>query len=799
MIIDYYYPDDEWEGISRPHIYIRQRGADGVLVEYTIDPNQAIESGPNYVPPHCWIPAATHPKRLSRVEARYPGTRSRGNIESTALDGTKLMRFDVPNPNDLFDIRNELQTFEADVQYVDTLLTNMYSDTKDFPVFEPRIWYFDMEWQPKGCPHEGAITMIAIDDTHAGEPVVFAWAEDRHEKANPISYEAEGGYELYLFSSEGDMLDAFLTHLDECDPDILIAHALMWADLPKLVERLGTDADRLSPIGQVIRPLKKDGYRENAQPVLGRLCYDTALDWTKGSGLEAMWQKSGKGQFRKKSLANIAVELKLTEEFGEQGEKMEADVFTWWVENFDEFVDYCVRDTTLLRRCSEKLKVIPYHLAMQKHCGVSFKSTCNVSNYIRGLISRHTPLKAPSTYHRQREEYKAATVPDTVGGRHEGVAAIDFKSMYPLIIIDANLCPTTKRHNAQFDDGTVRAVGNGTYWAKKPLGILPAVVTGMLDLRAEYKRLAKEATTEEERAQYDMLQLAVKIATNACYGYVSQKKVGGGWIDPDIGATITHYGRECIETLLTESEKKGYKALAGHTDSGYIQIPFDEIESHLEELNKTIQDKYDLPNMEIELEAYFDYWLTADVKNQNFGIIQWPEEKKGHLKVTGFSYKASTVSPITKEIQGKIFDLVGNGADEEEVTAAIRPMALSVLKGERPLEELAPHGRIGKDKYSPSHMPMAVRGAYYYNEHINPKTPFRTGDSVQWVYVKATPEGMPHTNVVGFRNLDEADGFVIDYSTCVEKFIRAKIKRIYKVLDWDIGEASGAALPKKHW
>ena len=599
----------------------------------------------------------------------------------------------------------------------------------------------------------------------------------------------------YLFGSEEDMLTGFLEYLETCDPDMLVAHAMMWADLPKLVERLGSKAKMLSPLRQIIRPNKKGYYKEIAQPILGRLCYDTALPWMEGSGLEAMWQKSGRGQFRSKKLASIAEDLELDKEFGEEGTKMNADVFTWWVENFDEFVDYCVRDTTLLRRCSERIKAIPYHLAMQKHCGVPFKSTCKVSRYIRGLISRETDIKARTTFNRKRDEYRAATVPDTIGGRWENVACIDFKSMYPSIFIDANLCPTTKVRSAGEE---IRSVPNGTHWNQNKIGIIPSVIQGMLELRAQYKKLLKEAKSDEDKLQYDMMQTAIKVSTNAAYGYCSQKEVGGGWIDPDIGATITYYGRQCIETLLTQSDKAGYKALAGHTDSGYIQIPFSETETHLNNLNALVQKKYNLPNMEIELEAYFDYWLTADVKNQNFGIMVWPPEKKGQLKVTGFSYKASSVSPVTKEVQGQIFQLIGTGADEEEVTNFVRPIAQSILNGERSAEELAPYGRIGKDEYQRV-PPMAVRGAYYYNDHINPKEPFRTGDSLQWLYVIGTPDDKPHTEVVGFRDLNDIDGYAIDYGKCVEKFIKAKIKNIYKVLDWDVNKASGAAMPKKHW
>ena len=791
MIIDYYHPNG-WDDVGHPSVYVRTRNKNGYLVTETIKPGDS-----NYIPPHCWIPINTHPKKLSRVVSRYPGVRTNENITSRGNDEIDLMRLDCPNPNVLYEIKRELRTYEADMPYEDQFMLNMFPDTKDIPEFHPRIWYFDMEWQPKGCPHEGTTTMIAIDDTHAECAIVFAWKEK--QEGMTVEYiEKEGGYLLHMYENENDMHEGFLDHLSASDPDILIAHAMMWADLPQLMRRLTVEqSNRMSPIGQVIRPRKNVGYRDTQQPILGRLCFDTALPWKSGSGLETVWQKGGKGQFRNRKLATIAEDLKLTEEFGEEGAKMDADVFTWWVENFDEFVDYCVRDTTLLRRCTEKLNAIPFFIAMQKVNGVKFSSTHNVSNYIRGQFARRTPLKAPTLYNRQREDLTAATVADTKPGRWKGVALLDFASMYPQIIMDANLCITTKMQYPQKNIKS-RIVPNGTYWNQEKIGILPSIVKDMMLLRGKFKQKMKDAETEEKTFQYDMLQAAVKVATNAMYGYVSQRRVGGGWIDPDIGGTITYYGRQCIETLLIESEKQGYNALAGHTDSGYIQVPFDEVDTLVKYLNKLIREKFDMPNMDIEFEAYFDYWTTADVKNRNFGIITWPESKKGTMKVTGFGYKASSVSPLTKQVQGTIFQLVGTGAEEEEVNQAIRPIAIKALKGELGIDDLAPYGRIGKDKYA-GVPPMPVRGAYYYNEHINPREPFRTGDSVRWLYVSGTPDDKPHTQVIGFRNADEVDGFLIDYPVVVEKFVKAKIKGLYNVLGWDINEASGAPRPKKHW
>jgi DNA polymerase elongation subunit (family B) len=218
----------------------------------------------------------------------------------------------------------------------------------------------------------------------------------------------------------------------------------------------------------------------------------------------------------------------------------------------------------------------------------------------------------------------------------------------------------------------------------------------------------------------------------------------------------------------------------------------------VEHLNKTIRTELELPLMDVEFEAFFDYWTTANSKNRNFGIITWPESKKGDLKVTGFGLKAANSSPLTRDIQRTMFRMISEGAEENDVSKEIRPISLALRKGEKSIEDLAPYGRLGKASYDRV-PPNAAKGALYYNENMASNDPFRVGDSGQWVYVNGVPENFPTTNVVSFRDAEEIKDFSLDYDLMVEKFIRKKLEPIYEVLDWDLGFACGDKMPKGYW
>jgi len=802
MIIDWYYPADS-DNFGQPNLYLRTRDKDGVLHEEHIWPEDK-----KYVKPHCWIPLNTPEWKLNRMLARYPSARIHRNIRAAGIDKKTLMKVEVDRPTDLWDIKDEMPTYEADLNYLDQVLLKLYPEK--LPEFKPRVWYFDLEWDVK----DDFTSVMAIVDSDLEKPVVFAWADE--EKTNcpyPIHIESaryrtvrDEDYILQIHPSEAEMHEAFIDFLHKRDPDILVAHALMWADLPHLMRRL-KDPDQLSPLGQVIRPFKgRDGYKDTQQPIKGRLCWDSAAHWKSGSGFESLWQKSGRGQLPNRKLNTIAELLELGSKLTEEIEGM--TVHNGWYEYWSEFVDYCLLDTTLLRDIDKKLNAIDFFVATQQLCGVSWASTHKVTRYFRGLVGRRTDKKAKSAINNRREQLTAAHIPDPIAGRHEGVAIVDYASLYPNIILSDNLSYETKREQPT---ETTKTLGDGSHWCQKKKGLLPAIVEEMLELRAEYKRLMHEATDPDEKLGYDMMQTAAKVLVNALYGMTGMKFLQGMWVDNDIAAAITHRGRECIHHLLAESEEQGYKSLYGHTDSAFIQVPFDEAISLAEHLTETAKNKLELPTMEVELEAYFDYWTTAPVKNRYFGIKTWPEKSKGEMKIAGYEIKASSSSRITKRIQKVAMEMIGTGADETAVTDVLREISLQVKNGEIPIEDVACSSRLTMDFRDYKSLPAPAKAAMYYNEHVatNAEERWSKGDSVSWIYVKGFNDDVPDyytlkgerakVNFVAFRDKAELKNYSIDWDKVLSVMVKSKLMRIYESLDWALDAASGVTMPKSYF
>jgi hypothetical protein len=325
-----------------------------------------------------------------------------------------------------------------------------------------------------------------------------------------------------------------------------------------------------------------------------------------------------------------------------------------------------------------------------------------------------------------------------------------------------------------------------------------------------------------------MLQMAVKVAVNALYGMCASKRVGGMWSDYDIARSITFRGREAINMLVDESESRGMKALAGHTDSVYVQTNTVEAAQKLcKALTLIAQQEMGMTYLDVEFEAFFDYWITASTKNRNFGIKTYPPEEAGDMKVTGFAMKASSSAPITKQIQKSVFKLVGTGANEDRVAEILRPMVLDVYTGNVDTKDVAAYGRLSKtpceyrdsngdpwkgsngskcsicrterDAHYTSVVPNSVKSARYYNKYVAGIDEIGKGDSSYWLFVNGVPDGKPLTNVTAFSDDKDLEGFSIDWNTTVEKWITAKLKLLYETLDWDLDSIVTRHRPNRLW
>ena len=687
------------------------------------------------------------------------------------------------NQWEYYDVRKWFsKTWHADIPFADQFLIQQYDS---LPRWEPRKCWFDIEWNPDD-DNDFTQCWNAID-SYTNEEVSFAWRENQDEYV----VEQRDGYTLHIFCSEDAVHEAVIQYIEDRDFDILIAHAAMWADIPHMTRRF-KNANRLSPLGHT-KSVKQnyDGYRPDDQPITGRLVFDTAAPGSSGTGFERVWMDSGNGQFPSRKLGEIGVHLGL-------GEKDDVDLTNDWRENFYRLTDYCMQDVRLTRDIDEYLRASDFFHSMQMFCGVSFTSTFEVGKFARGLVNRRTQKVFPSrdrSRRRERGDLQGATVMDPVPGLHEGVAVLDFKGLYPSIMTGDNLCWTTHRDEPS---ATTRTMPNGTHWEQEQKGILPEVV----DYLFEERQILKDSGEK-------ILEKAVKRVMASLYGLTAES-LGHGMADIAIADTILSNARHSIDRLRHHSSELGYPVLFGHTDSCFVQCSLESLQDAGGVLTDIIQKETGNDKLIAEPEAWMPYWFCGDVKNRYAGIMAWPESDVGKLKVSGFEMKHSSTPLAIRVIQKQMLMMVGSGATETEVTAYISGEVAKIRDGRVPVDELSYSTRLSKKieadpstKTTIHHYPKTAGGyakaARYYNWYMEPNEPYRAGDSVKWTYVSGVPDGIPKTDVIGYRNVDELNDFQIDTEGIIKKLVMKKIRLVYDIMDWDIKKAVDKYQPKVYW
>jgi DNA polymerase elongation subunit (family B) len=253
---------------------------------------------------------------------------------------------------------------------------------------------------------------------------------------------------------------------------------------------------------------------------------------------------------------------------------------------------------------------------------------------------------------------------------------------------------------------------------------------------------------------------------------------------------------------MEESEKQGYNALYGHTDSAFVQIPFDEVPALAEHLTQTVQREHQASHFIVEFEAFMPYWVTGG-KNLYYGICSWPPEDEGKAKSARWG-KISTLSPVSRTLEKDVLNMLCKGADENEVVTHVREISLRIKSGDIDIPEVSGVTRIQKDlwEYADSVGVPGVKGARYYNLHLSDQFThpiFKKGDSVKWVYAKSDPQGRHIDDIVAYHETDDLDGFVLDHDKMVQKLVVEKIKPMFKAMKWSTDYASGMPRPKTYW
>jgi len=243
--------------------------------------------------------------------------------------------------------------------------------------------------------------------------------------------------------------------------------------------------------------------------------------------------------------------------------------------------------------------------------------------------------------------YVGAVVLKPEPGLHQSIAVLDFKSMYPNIMITYNLSPDTyvSPKEPMPLSGVYEAPEVRHRFRKEPAGFYKEVLSHLINVRDEIRSKMKKVSPESlEYRVLDARQKAVKVITNASYGYAGW--IGARWYIKPVAEAATAWGRHTILTAIEMAEKAGLKVVYGDTDSIFLKHEPEKIEK----LSKEIEEKQGL---EIKPDKVYVRIFFTEAKKRYAGLL--PD---GQLDIVGLEVIRGDWAAVAKKVQEKVLEIV---------------------------------------------------------------------------------------------------------------------------------------------
>ncbi|ADD09124.1 DNA-directed DNA polymerase [Aciduliprofundum boonei T469] len=512
---------------------------------------------------------------------------------------------------------------------------------------------------------------------------------------------------------EKDILWKFLEMIWKEDPDIITGYNIDGYDLELLSERYkkyGMDfligRDKSKPqriVGQFWR-------------LHGRVIED------------AWWAVKKELRLKQETLQAVAMHL-----FGEG--KLDVDrtnIDEEWEKDKEKVIEYCKKDAELALRILLQIGIINKYLDLATVTKFPLEDVIHsgTSTWVDSLLIREAdrhnigvPLQGQERKSRKIEGGYVHTIEP---GLYHWVCVLDFKSMYPSIIIKYNICFTTLSK----DGDIVSPTGVRFLSKEKREGLIPKLLAELMKKRDELKRKMKE--DPDNRDYYNGLQKAVKILMNTFYGVLASSFYR--FTNPDIGASITAFARDTIKRIIAELESEGIKVVYGDTDSVFFQSPYEDLENTIEFGMRKAEEISRREKLILEFEKILEPFFSHGAKKRYVGRIIWPDEEKGNMVVRGYEIRRTDSFDLQSEAQRAVFEKILDGDIQGAIELA-REIVSKVRAGKVPIESLVISRTVKDFKFykNPDSMPnvQAARKLIKMGQEFIP------GMKVAWIVVNA--------------------------------------------------------------
>ena len=543
----------------------------------------------------------------------------RGKYKS--IYGDQLSRIVCKNTKDFrkeVAINRDKQLFESDINPIFQCLSENYLN-QDAPKLNIAFFDIETDFDPErgfADPSDPFMPITSIS-------VYLQWLETMVCLAVPpktltieqAEKELEGIDNVMLFEKEGDMIDTFLTLIE--DSDILSGWNSEGYDIPYTVNRTARvlskdDTRRFCLWGQLPRKREYEKYGKIAQTfdLIGRVHLDSL-------NLYRKYTYEERHSYRLDAIGEIEV--------GENKVPYEGTLDQLYNNDFRKFIEYNIQDTALLDKLDKKLRFIDLSNELAHANTVLLQTTMGAVAVTEQAIvneAHHRGMQVPNRAKRDDENTQAAGayVAFPKKGLHKWIASMDLNSLYPSVIRALNMDPativgqirpeisdarvtedtglkkksfagswegrfSTEEYEAvmdqrkdialtiDFENGESNVMSgaeiykaifdsnkpwmlssNGTIFTTEYEGVIPGLLKRWYSERKDLQaqlKKAKDAGNSIEIEYWDKRQLVKKINLNSLYGAILNP--GCRFFDKRIGQSTTLSGRTIVKHMSAEA------------------------------------------------------------------------------------------------------------------------------------------------------------------------------------------------------------------------------------------------------
>jgi DNA polymerase elongation subunit (family B) len=367
----------------------------------------------------------------------------RGKYKS--VYGDPLSRIVCKNTKDFrkeVAINRDKQLFESDINPIFQCLSENYLN-QDAPKLNIAFFDIETDFDPERGFADPADPFMPITSIS----VYLQWLETMVCLAVPpktltmdeAHKTLEGIDNVMLFEKEGDMIDTFLTLIE--DADILSGWNSEGYDIPYTVNRTSRvlskdDTRRFCLWGQLPKKREYEKYGKSAVTfdLIGRVHLDSLELYRKYTYEE-------RHTYRLDAIGEIEV--------GENKVPYEGTLDQLYNNDFRKFIEYNIQDTALLDKLDKKLRFIDLSNELAHANTVLLQTTMGAvavteqaivnEAHARGLQVPNRPKRDDT----ENTQAAGAYVAFPKKGLHKWVASMDLNSLYPSVIRALNMAPET--------------------------------------------------------------------------------------------------------------------------------------------------------------------------------------------------------------------------------------------------------------------------------------------------------------------------------------------------------------------